>query len=67
MGEKYGLEYLEVSAKSNLNIDDVFYQLGKMIKTQLEAENKSEYDSLSRTITLNSSAHQRGLENAKEE
>lgn len=66
MADKYGLQYVEVSAKANLNIDEVFYTLARIIKAQMEAENRTEYDSLSRTITLNSTA-QRGLGAAKEE
>lgn len=41
MAEKYNLNYMEVSAKTNINVEEVFYMLGKLIKSQIDTENKS--------------------------
>lgn len=66
MADKYNLEYLEVSAKSSVNIDEIFYKLAKAIKNQMEAKNKCDFDSMSRTIALNST-EQGKAGSAKEE
>ena len=55
MAEKYHLNYMEVSAKCNTKIDEMFYNLTKEIKGKLDEEGKNELDQLSRTITLNAS------------
>ena len=55
MAERYNLNYMEVSAKENIKIDELFYCLSKEIKNNLDLEAKNSLDELSRTITLNAS------------
>lgn len=42
LAEKLGIPFLEVSAKSNINIDNAFYSLAKDIKKRLIDNSKNE-------------------------
>lgn len=53
MAEKFGLTYVQVSAKDDNNVDEVFYTISKQIKERLEEHTFSDLDNLSKTITLN--------------
>lgn len=39
LAKKYGLTFLECSAKEGTNIEDIFYKLGKGIKANFDKEN----------------------------
>ncbi len=57
--DKHGIKFFEVSSKDNVNVDEVFYEMAKKIKTLLEEREKErekkdeeEFDTLRRTTRL---------------
>jgi Ras-related protein Rab-8A len=63
LADEFGIKFFETSAKTNLNVEQVFFTLGRDIKQRLE-ESESRVEP--NTIKLNNPDQVNGPENARQ-